>query len=287
MKIHQSILYGESILSQVGIENSRWNSERLLSLALQQPRTKIYADLNHELTEQEQQSFEALLQKRAQQYPLAYLECTQEFFGRQFFVSESVLIPRPETEGIVQAVLDLRLNAPSILDIGAGSGAIAVTLALEIPNSHVFALELSSQAISVLEKNVTKWCGRQECSSSLINIVRADFAAMPFFSQKFDVITANLPYVETDDFANLPAETKWEPRMALFTPSLEETYLGVVRQSATILKPGGYLVLEIGFGQSERLQKAFAAEAMRVIDVRTDQQNIPRVMILTAKPRRS
>jgi release factor glutamine methyltransferase len=270
MNLHQSILYGEQILSQNAIPDPRWNSERLLILAVQQPRSKIYTELERELTQQELKSFEELIHKRAQHYPLAYLEGTQEFFGREFFVNEAVLIPRPETEGIVRAVLDLKINEPVILDLASGSGVIAVTLALEVTRSRVFALELSSDAISILRQN----------SENRVSIVRADFGALPFLSHSFDVIAANLPYVEAADFANLPEETKWEPRTALVTSSLEHTYLTAVRQSARALKPGGYLVLEIGYEQSERLQNVLANESMVIIDLRRDHQNIPRVMIL-------
>jgi len=270
MNIHQAILNGEQILSQHGIADPRWNSERLLTLALSQPRSKIYANLKRELGEGELHLFERFVQKRAQHYPLAYLEGSQEFFGREFVVNESVLIPRPETEEIIRAVLKLQLNGPSVLDIASGSGVIAVTLALEVPGSHVFALELSRDAIPLLQKN----------SHGRAFIVRANFESLPFLPHSFDVITANLPYVEAADFANLPAETKWEPRVALFTDSLEKTYRAVVRQSINVLKPGGYAVLEFGYGQSERLLKVFGSESLRLVEIRRDQQNIPRVIVL-------
>jgi release factor glutamine methyltransferase len=270
MNIDQAIRKGEKILARHGVSDPRWNSERLMMLALHRSRTEIYSDLSRELSEQEIRSFEKLIDRRAKHHPLAYLEGTQEFFGREFLVNESVLIPRPETEGIVQAVLDLPLDQPNILDIASGSGVIAVTLSLEIPGSHVFALELSSAALPVLRKNA------EEC----VSVVRGNFQTLPFISGSFDVVTANLPYVEPEEFANLPAETKWEPRMALLTESLEDTYCTVVRQSARILRPRGHLVLEIGYGQSERLRRIIASEELNIDEIRTDQQNIPRVMIL-------
>src|SRR3989304_1435733 len=154
MTIHQAILYGEDLLSESGVEQPRWNAERLLILALKQPRSKIYAELNRELNSSEFQAFQELLKKRAEHYPLAYIEGTQDFFGRSFFVNEDVLIPRPETEEIVQVVLSVPLpEKPSILDLGSGSGNIAVTLALEIPGSSVVALEISKPALEVLRKN--------------------------------------------------------------------------------------------------------------------------------------
>ena len=263
MNIHQAIHYGEKILQQAGIDQPGWNSERLLLLATEQSRSKLYAELNRELTETESSNFSQLLKKRSEHYPLAYLEGTQEFFGREFFVNESVLIPRPETEELIRAALQLNLRNPTVLDLGSGSGAISVTLARELPNSKVVSLELSSLAMSVLKLNGAK------------AIVRANFESPCFLPNTFDLITANLPYVETQD--ELPLETKWEPPLALFTPSLETNYRNVISQSMRLLKQGGYLLMEFGFGQAERL-KALCDQ--HLMEIRKDQRGIPRLFIL-------
>ncbi|MCI0411466.1 peptide chain release factor N(5)-glutamine methyltransferase [bacterium] len=272
MTIQQAILYGEEALQEKGVDQARWNSERLLLLALQQPRSKVYSDLKRELSDQELSRFIALIERRATHYPLAYLEGTQEFFGREFHVNESVLIPRPETEEIIQAVKSLQLKErPVFLDLGSGSGNIPVTLALEIKDSFAVGLELSEKAIPVLRQN----------QRGNVQIVRGDFTVLCFRPATFEVITVNLPYVETQEYGELPPETLWEPKIALHVESLEESYGKVMQQSLAVLKPGGYLVMEIGFGQSERLQKLVDSfPEFTVQEIRKDQRGIPRVLVL-------
>jgi release factor glutamine methyltransferase len=187
-------------------------------------------------------------------------------------VNQSVLIPRPETEEIIHALRDLSIpSTPLMLDLGAGSGCIAVTLALEFPASLAVALEASQSALEVLKRN----------AGSSVRIVRADFHSLCFHPRSFDVITANLPYVERNEYEGLPAETKWEPRTALVVDALEESYRTVLQQCSLLLKCGGYLLMEFGYGQLERLQEVvFTAPELKWIGVRKDQQNIPRVLIL-------
>jgi release factor glutamine methyltransferase len=270
--IHQAILHGKRILAEGGIDQARWQSERILSLALQKDRSKLYAELDRELTTSEHSSFNLILQKRAAHYPLAYLEGVQEFYGRDFVVNPSVLIPRPETEEIIRAALDLRLaHNPMILDLGSGSGNIAITLALELSGAIVIALEKSSSAIKVLQQN----------RKGAVLIVRGDFYFLNFSPDTFDLVTANLPYVEKNEYETLSPETAWEPREALLVHSLEDSYRAVMKQVSGILKEDGYLVMEFGFDQVDRLKKTLSSVAgLHLRDIRTDQQGIPRVLVL-------
>ncbi len=272
MVLHRAILYGEDLLRKNGVQEPRWNAERLLLLTVNQEFSKIYSDLNRELTSLELQQYETLLRKRADHYPLAYLEGTQEFYGRQFFVDPGVLIPRPETEEIVRAILELALpEGVRILDLGSGSGCIAVTLALELPSSVVYALDISADALRVLRRNARE----------RVHIARGDLFRIPFIPERFDVVVANPPYVEVSSFRELPAETKWEPYIALASNSLEETYRCLIRQSMRVLKPGGFLGFEIGYGQADRIRRIVAAEKdVCLVQVRNDQQSIPRTFIL-------
>lgn len=275
MNIHEAILYGESLLQKNGIDQPRWNAERLLLFALKQDRARIYADLSRELTPEEFQSFDYYVRKRAEHYPLAYIEGTQEFFGRTFWINENVLIPRPETEEIIRAALDLSLpSKPKILDLGAGSGNIAVTLSMEMPNSVVFAMELSSVAIKVLRRN----------SEPKVNLLRGDFDRPPLQSDTFDVITANPPYVEASSWESLPTETRWEPRGALITMDLEKTYAQLTEVSSRLLKRKGHLIFEIGFGQVDRIRGVCEGQSeLKLLQIRQDQQGIPRTFVLHKK----
>lgn len=272
MNIREAILYGESLLQKNGIDQPRWNAERLLLHALKQDHAHLYADLSRELTPEEFQSFDYYVRKRAEHYPLAYIEGTQEFFGRMFWINENVLIPRPETEEIIRAALDLTIpSKPKILDLGAGSGNIAVTLSMEMPNSVVFAMELSSVAIKVLRRN----------SEGKVDLLRGDFDRPPLQSDTFDVITANPPYVEASSWESLPPETRWEPRAALITMDLEKTYAQLTQVSSRLLKPKGHLIFEIGFGQADRIRGVCERQSeLKLLQIRQDQQGIPRTFVL-------
>lgn len=272
MNLHQAVLYAEDLLHKSGVDQPRWNSERLLLHATKQDRARVYADLSRELTAEEWQSFDYYVRKRAEHYPLAYIEGTQEFFGRTFWINENVLIPRPETEEIIRAALDLSLSLkPKILDLGAGSGNIAVTLSMEMPNSVVFAMELSSVAIQVLRRN----------SERKVHLFRGDFDSPPLQSDSFDVITANPPYVEASSWESLPPETRWEPRAALITMDLEKTYEQLIGVSSRLLKPEGYLIFEIGFGQADRIRGVCERQSeLKLLQIRQDQQRIPRTFVL-------
>lgn len=272
MTIHQAILYGETLLKENGVDRPRWEAEILLLLAIHRERSEIYANLTQTLSQDEFLAYENLLRKRSDHYPLAYLEGTQEFYGRTFAVNESVLIPRPETEEIIRAVLSLNLpEKPRVLDLGAGSGCISLTLAMEIPDATVFAVELSNGAIAILRQNI----------AGKATPVRGDLFAVPFIAASFDVVVANPPYVESSHFQELPAETRWEPREALLTENLQQTYTGILQQASHLLKPMGYLVFEIGYGQSERIQTVCDQQnKLQILQMRKDQRDVTRTFVL-------
>jgi release factor glutamine methyltransferase len=271
MDIRKALAVGAAMLQDYEIQDSHWNAERLLQLTLGFDRARLFTELSIELTAEQEHLYRSLLSRRAVHYPLAYLEGVQEFFGRNFVVDETVLIPRPETEEIIRATLNLSLPQPVILDIGAGSGAIAVTLSHEITGAKIIALEQSILAMPVLKQN----------SQQRIGIVRGDLYRPPFLDSVFDVVVANPPYVELSEYEQLPRETRWEPREALLTPNLIETYDALLKFSAQSLKRGGFLIFEIGYGQSERIQALVQTNpAFSLKEVRLDHQQIPRTFVL-------
>lgn len=272
MTVHEAIRYGEELLAGSGVEQAWWNAERLLLMALNISRAEAYADLRREVDNDEWRKYEGLLQRRARHEPLAYIEGTQEFYGREFYVNHRVLIPRPETEEIIRAALGLQLPpAPRILDLGAGSGCIALTLALELSGACVVALELSKAAFPVLQKNGQK----------RIKLIRGDLFSPPFRREVFDLIVSNPPYVEEEDYAGLPAETRHEPREALVPASLNSVFLSLMKSADVFLKPGGYLVFEIGAGQ-ESLVKDLLMQQRGVskIGSRSDFRGLLRTIVL-------
>ncbi|HEY7161545.1 MAG TPA: HemK/PrmC family methyltransferase [Acidobacteriota bacterium] len=271
MNIRQALTSGAAMLHDYGIRDSHWNAERLLQLALSFERAQLFAELSTELAPEQENLYRSLLSRRALHYPLAYLEGVQEFFGREFGVNETVLIPRPETEEIIRAVHSLTLSRPVILDIGAGSGAIAVTFSYDIQGARIIALEKSIFAMPVLKQN----------SQGRIDIIRGDLYHLPFRNSVFDVVVSNPPYVELSEYEQLPRETRWEPREALITSNLEQTYETLLLSSERILKSAGFLIFEIGYGQSERIKALVRrVQSFNLIEIRADHQEIPRTFVL-------
>ncbi|HSP05974.1 MAG TPA: peptide chain release factor N(5)-glutamine methyltransferase [Acidobacteriota bacterium] len=272
MILHQAIRYGEELLRDAGIADAQWNAERLLLKTLGIGRAEVYANLQRELTDVQGSAYRALLVRRAQHEPLAYIEGTQEFYGREFHVDRSVLIPRPETEEVVRAALALTLPAkPGILDLGAGSGCIAATLALEIRGARVTALELSRAAIRVLRSN----------SHGEVKIVRGDLFSPPFLPASFDLLVSNPPYVEEKDYESLPAETRHEPREALVPASLKAVFLSLLQTAKLFLKPGGFMIFEIGAGQDSVVDELLKKQTgISKIGSRSDFRGILRTFIL-------
>ena len=272
MTIHEALRHGAELLQQSGLADPPWNAERLLLRALHTSRAAIYSELQKELDPTELEAYQRLLQRRAAHEPLAYIEGTQEFYGREFHVSPAVLIPRPETEEIVRAALELPLaKSPRILDIGAGSGCIGVTLALEIASPNVVALEYSAAAIPVLRSNAAPG----------LHIIRGNLFSPPLSPGTFDLIASNPPYVEESEFQSLPRETLWEPREALLASSLEAVYEALLSSASLLLRKDGYLIFEFGFHQEERLEALCLQQSgLRLCSIRRDFRNILRACIL-------
>jgi release factor glutamine methyltransferase len=272
MTVNEAVRHGEEMLRRSGIADARWNVERLLLIAMRVTRAQLYSNLRKELAEAEQTDFEALLARRGAHEPLAYIEGTQEFYGREFYVNRHVLIPRPETEEVIRAALDLQLpSRPVILDLGAGSGNLAITLALEISGSRVWALEKSRLAIEVILKNAKR----------RVHTVCGDLHQPPFQTRCFDLIVSNPPYVEAHEYPGLPAETRHEPRSALVPHSAPDVYRSLLKNATNLLKSGGYLIFEIGAGQEDLIEKLILEQGgMSKVGSRRDFQKILRTFIL-------
>ncbi len=202
-----------------------------------------------------QRRFEELLERRLRGEPVAYLLGEREFYGRPFAVDQRVLIPRPETEHLIAAALDLELpQSPRILDVGAGSGSIAVTLAFELPRAKVFAVDRSLDALQVLRQNILRHevAGRVEpfCGDLA---TACELAA-------FDLVVSNPPYVDPEQRPFLSSEvTDFEPAMALFAADHGTAALSQLLAAATTLRPGAFMVLEIGYDQGAWLTNGVAA----------------------------
>lgn len=220
--------------------------------------------------------FQALLARRLRGEPVAYLLGEKEFYGRLFLVDARVLIPRPETEHMVEAALGLPLPpAPRILDVATGSGCLAVTLALERPEARVAASDVSPAALAVAAANV-----RRLGAGAPLRLVCGDLAA-PFDLSAFDLVVSNPPYVDPAEAATLPAEVcNFEPHLALFSPGRGDSTLARLLAGCAGLRPGAFVVVEIGFGQLDQARRHAEAAGFELREVRRDYAGIPRVLSL-------
>jgi release factor glutamine methyltransferase len=220
--------------------------------------------------------FAELLGRRLAGEPYAYLTGEREFYGRRFLVDRRVLIPRPETEHAVEAVLALELPArPHVLDAGTGSGCLAVTLALELPASRIVAGDLSLAALAVAAANVRRHgVGDRTWPAALDLTTGVDLRA-------FDLVVSNPPYVARADAPLLSPEVRdHEPASALFAPGDGTGPLARLIGQGRELRPGAHLVLEIGLGQLESLVPRFAAAGLVLERVVDDYAGIPRTVVL-------
>jgi release factor glutamine methyltransferase len=252
--------WATSTLKEHRIENPRLNAELLLAHSLNLNREELYARLNRELNEREKGGLERLVQRRISGEPLQYILGHQEFWSIQFKVDHRVLIPRPETELLVEQSLSVLSERtfgrnPCVLEIGTGSGAIAVALAKEVKNIFLVATDISRDAL-ILAKENAESAGVQD----QIRFVCGDLLG-PFRSSKdrgaFDLILSNPPYIVRSEIGSLAKEVRdYEPAIALDGGEDGfDFYRRLISQALSYLRKGGWLLLEVGQGQAERVAR--------------------------------
>lgn len=249
----------------------------LLGYVLGLSEAQVIAREDREVPPAEERRFRKLLERRLTGEPVAYLLGEREFFGRPFFVDDRVLIPRPETEHIVELALGRRLpDSPWILDIGTGSGCLAVTLTLEIPGSTVVASDLSAGALAVASKNA-----RRHGVAERVLRVGMDLLAGLDLS-RFDLAVSNPPYIDWSEAGDLSPEVcSFEPHLALFSPgSGDSTLARLFAQCGAGLRPGVALIVEIGSGQLDAARRHAEASGLELAEVRQDYAGIPRTLVL-------
>lgn len=257
------------------------DAELLLLNQLGIDRVQLFTNPDQELTKEEEISFWQNVHRRAANEPIQYIVGTQEFYGLLLLVTPAVLIPRPETEHLVEAVLKLvPADKPqTIADIGTGSGAIAIALAAHLPHAQITALDISDEALAVAHANA-----RAHSLAHRIQFLRSDLlSALSDNAQTFDAIVSNPPYVAESDRDTLhPQVRNYEPPTALFAGETGlDIYRQLIPQAQIALKPNGLLALEIGHGQQTGL--ASLLKAWRNLSFVNDLQHIPRVA-LARKP---
>jgi release factor glutamine methyltransferase len=277
--IRSAISEGARALDAAGVNEARKEATSLMSHALESDRTFVIAHAEDELNELRLQTFRSLIKRRAQREPLQYLTGHQEFYNLDFEVTPDVLIPRAETEIIVEVALDVCRDerAPFIADIGTGSGCIVISLLHELRDARAMATDLSLKALQVAQRNAK----RHNVIDRLV-LVEADGFAPPRESHEFSLIVSNPPYVTEHEFADLQPEVRdYEPRTALVSGEDGLAHIRMLLRAAPPhLQCGGYFIFEIGFGQSDAVGRLIDQELWSVIEVRKDLQNIPRTFVL-------
>jgi len=265
----------ETYLADRGVENPRLNAEHLLAHALGLKRMELYLQFDRPLTEAERAPLRDLVKRRGAREPLQHVLGTVEFHGRTFTSDKRGLVPRPETEQLVEIALEITKGKTSavILDIGTGSGVIALTLALEIPSAEVHAVDISPDALTLAAENAA----RHELAA---RIAFHQANLLPPGDTKFDLIVANLPYIPAGDIAALSPEVRHDPLTALDGgPDGLDLIRRLIETAPERLTPGGALLLEIGIGQADAVNTHLAARKFRDISVRSDYQQIPRFAV--------
>lgn len=234
---------------------------------------QLLARDRQEVPAADERRFSELLERRLRGEPVAYLLGEREFWGRGFRVDRRVLIPRPETEHLIEMALALPLpGRPRVLDLGTGSGCIAVTLALELGGARVVAVDASPAALAVAAANARRLGAR-------VAFAGGDLTAALRLAP-FDLLVSNPPYIDPRDAHELSSEiTAFEPPLALYAESGEAVHARLVRAAAA-LRPGGFVLLEIGRGQLPRVEELAAASALALVEVRPDLAGIPRAVLL-------
>lgn len=246
----------------------------LLGQVLGLSEAQILARDREEVPAAAAERFQELLERRLTGEPVAYLFGEREFYGRDFRVDSRVLIPRPETEHIIEAALAEPLPPrPWILDVGAGSGILAVTLALEIPEARAVTTDLSLGALAVAAGNARRLGAR-------VSPVRTDLTAGLDLS-RFDLVVSNPPYIDPADAPTLSPEVcNFEPSLALFAPGTGDSVLARLFALCAGLRSGVRLIVEIGYGQLDVARHHAEASALLLEEARPDYSGIPRVLIL-------
>lgn len=255
------------------LDTARRDAELLLRHVLGRDHAWLLAHPEAEITPEHLTHYENLLARRARNEPIQYILGQQEFYGLALHVTPDVLIPRPETEHLVEAALArIPADQPTrVLDVGTGSGAIAIALAARLPHATITAVDASAAALAVARKNTA-----HHHLENQIRIVKSDLlSAVP--GETFDVIVSNPPYVSVKE--NLEPQVRhFEPHFALFAgESGLEIYRRFIPQAEKALVPGGWLLMEIGYGQQDSLTTLLAG--WKNLSFLPDLQGIPRVVI--------
>lgn len=268
-------------LAEAGIEDAPRQAASLLTLAIKKDRTFLIAHPEYVLRAEEEARFNDHLKRRAAREPLQYIRGTQEFYGFEFEVAPGVLIPRPETEILVEKAIEILKDheAPFICEVGVGSGCISISILHLLEQAFGVGVDISEMAIEIAERNAIR-NGVME----RLTLKRSDIFSA-FSGEKFEMIVSNPPYIPAAEFEELQPEVRdHEPAGALTDGGDGLSIIrGIVAGAPSHLLPGGYLLMEIGIGQAEDVSGMFDRAVWDGVDIIRDLQSIPRTVVAQLK----
>ncbi len=280
MTIGDAIAWGTSLLDEsdsIPAARSRSDAILLLRHVLGIPHAEMYAYRERPLTGLQTEAFNAALQHRLRGMPVQYITGEQEFFGLPLHVTQAVLIPRPETEHLVEAAIERLKDLPTarIADVGTGSGAIAIALAHSLPRAEVTGLDICPAALAVAAENAI-----QNGVAARVRLLESDLLGA-VAEEHFDAIVSNPPYVADSERNLLPVEVReYEPGRALFAGATGlEVYQRLIPAALRLLKAGGWLMMEIGQGQRDAVRGFLREAVWGDVEFIADLQDIPRVAV--------
>ena len=279
MTIAEALREASQILQGAGVPEARREAGSLLSFVIGKDRTFLISHAEDELDQSSLDQFREAVERRAAGEPLQYISGVQDFFGREFRVTTDVLIPRPETELLVEAALEVVGEAvPFICDVGTGSGCIAVTLLCEIGSARAVALDKSPAALEIAKLNAVKL----SVADRAVFVVSDCFESLDSRDYQFDLIASNPPYVSADMLAGLQREVRDHEPLVALSPGPDGLSLirRLLQEAPAFLKQNGHLIMEIGFDQGEKVQSLVDTGVWRLLELRPDLQGIPRILVL-------
>ena len=258
------------------VENPRLNAEHLLAHTLGRTRMDLYLEFERNLSDKELAPLRDLVKRRGQGEPLQHLLGTVEFGGHTFAIDKRAMVPRPETEQLVELlVLEIsdHKSEVRVIDVGTGSGVIALSLAKQFPEAQILAVDISEDALALSRENAAR-VGLSE----RVYFQKSDL--LENLSERFDLIVANLPYISMQDRHLLSREVLHDPDVALFGgPAGDELVRRLIEQAPSHLNPGGLLALEIGLDQAEGLFDLLRQKNYHDIESKRDYSGIPRFIL--------
>ena len=272
VSLGDALAWATARLAAAGVESARLEAELLLAHACDDcPRATLYAELDRELTPEQAAAFEAQVARRERREPLAYVLGEWGFRRLTLTTDRRALIPRPETEVVVERALEhIRgLEEPAVLDVGTGTGAIALAIADEVPSAQVVAMDVSPDALALARENL-----RQTGVNGRVRLVEHDLTG-GLGDCDFDLVVSNPPYVEPEELPTLQPEVRdWEPHVALVAPGATEK---LARAATEALREGGWLVLETAAGAGERVRDLLSELGFEEVAITPDLAGRDRV----------